>query len=63
MKENTRLMSGNEAIARGAWEAGVRAGAGYPGTPSTEILENLHKYDGVKCEWSVNEKVGLEVAL
>ena len=63
MKENTRLMSGNEAIARGAWEAGVRVGAGYPGTPSTEILENLRKYEGVECEWSVNEKVGLEVAL
>ena len=40
------LLSGNEAVARGAWEAGVKAGTGYPGTPSTEILENLHKYAG-----------------
>lgn len=57
------LMTGNEAIARGAWEAGVLLGAGYPGTPSTEILENLVKYDNVYAEWSTNEKVGLEVAI
>ena len=57
------LMSGNEAIALGAWEAGVTVGTGYPGTPSTEILENLTKYDGVYTEWSVNEKVALEVGL
>jgi len=56
------FLSGNEAIARGAYEAGVKVGAGYPGTPSTEILENLCKYPGVKTEWSINEKVGLEVA-
>jgi indolepyruvate ferredoxin oxidoreductase alpha subunit len=62
-KKNKTLMSGNEAIARGAWEAGVRAGTGYPGTPSTEILENLCRYDNVTCEWSVNEKVALEVGL
>jgi len=55
------LLSGNEAIARGAYEAGAKVGTGYPGTPSTEILENLSKYDGVNCEWSVNEKVALEV--
>jgi indolepyruvate ferredoxin oxidoreductase alpha subunit len=56
-------MSGNEAIARGAFEAGVTVGAGYPGTPSTEILENLVKYrPDVYCEWSPNEKVAFEVA-
>lgn len=59
----TRVLSGNEAIARGAWEAGVRVGAGYPGTPSTEILETLAQYPEVDCEWSTNEKVGLEVAV
>nr|BAL56833.1 hypothetical conserved protein [uncultured Acetothermia bacterium] len=56
-------MSGNEAIARGAWEAGVRVGCGYPGTPSTEILEALAQYPEVDCEWSTNEKVALEVAV
>jgi indolepyruvate ferredoxin oxidoreductase, alpha subunit len=58
-----RLLSGNEAIARGAWEAGVLVGAGYPGTPSTEILEALSALSGVHCEWSPNEKVALEVAV
>ena len=56
------LMSGNEAIARGAWEAGVVVGVGYPGTPSTEVLENLVRYDDVHCEWAPNEKVAAEVA-
>ncbi len=57
------LLSGNEAIARGAYEAGVTVGTGYPGTPSTEILENLVKYKPeVYCEWSPNEKVAFEVA-
>lgn len=56
------LLTGNEAIARGAWEGGVTAAFGYPGTPSTEILENLVRYDGVYCEWSPNEKVALEAA-
>lgn len=59
----TELMSGNAAIARGAYEAGVTVATGYPGTPSTEILENLVKYkDAVYCEWGPNEKVALEVA-
>ncbi|MBN1409249.1 MAG: indolepyruvate ferredoxin oxidoreductase subunit alpha [Spirochaetales bacterium] len=58
-----RLLSGNEAIARGAFEAGVTVGTGYPGTPSTEILENLTTYEGVYTEWSVNEKVALEVGI
>ena len=56
----SEMLSGNEAIARGAWEAGVRLAAAYPGTPSTEILENLAKYDDVYCEWSPNEKVAME---
>ncbi|MRR11899.1 indolepyruvate ferredoxin oxidoreductase subunit alpha, partial [bacterium] len=56
------LMSGNEAVARGAWEAGVMVGVGYPGTPSTEVLENLVRYEGVHCEWAPNEKVAAEVA-
>jgi indolepyruvate ferredoxin oxidoreductase, alpha subunit len=57
------LLSGDEAIARGAWEAGCRVAAAYPGTPSTEILESLSTYKDVYCEWSTNEKVALEVAL
>ena len=56
-------LSGNEAIALGAFEAGVRVASAYPGTPSTEILENLCKYEGVYSEWAPNEKVALEVAL
>ncbi|HVO67101.1 MAG TPA: indolepyruvate ferredoxin oxidoreductase subunit alpha [Syntrophales bacterium] len=57
------LMSGNESIARGAYEDGVRFASGYPGTPSTEIIENFAKYDGVYAEWSPNEKVALEVGI
>lgn len=57
------LLSGNEAIARGAWEAGCDAGFGYPGTPSTETLETFAKLPGVYAEWAVNEKVALENAL
>lgn len=60
---NKQLLSGDEAVARGAWEAGCEVAAAYPGTPSTEILENLATYPDVYCEWSVNEKVALEVAL
>jgi indolepyruvate ferredoxin oxidoreductase alpha subunit len=56
-------LSGNEALALGAYEAGVKVASGYPGTPSTEIMENLSKYEGVYTEWAPNEKVGLEVAL
>jgi len=56
------LLSGNEAIARGAYEAGVRFAAAYPGTPSTEILENIAKYEEIHAQWSPNEKVALEVA-
>ncbi len=56
------LMSGNEAVARAVWEAGTRVAAAYPGTPSTEILECLAGYPDLYTEWSVNEKVSLEVA-
>lgn len=57
------LMSGNEAIAQGAWEAGARIGVAYPGTPSTETLEAFAKKDGVYAEWAVNEKVAVEVGI
>ena len=60
--EENLWLSGNEAIALGAWAAGVQVASGYPGTPSTEIMENLSTYDGVHTEWAPNEKVGLEVA-
>jgi indolepyruvate ferredoxin oxidoreductase alpha subunit len=62
-KVNLRLLSGNEAIARGAYEAGVKVAAAYPGTPSTEILEYLAEYEGPHAEWAPNEKVAVEVAL
>lgn len=56
-----KLMTGNEAIARGAYEAGVKYASAYPGTPSTEILENIALYKGdIKAEWATNEKVALE---
>ena len=58
-----QFLSGNEAVARAAWDAGVRVAAAYPGTPSTEILEVLARFPDLYTEWSVNEKVSLEVAL
>ncbi len=60
MKE---LLSGNEAIARGAWEAGVVFASGYPGTPSTEILETFVKFPNIYAEWAPNEKVALDAAI
>lgn len=57
------LMLGNEAFARGAFEAGCKVSAAYPGTPSTEISENIVKYDEIYSEWSPNEKVAMEVAI
>ncbi|MBL8404208.1 MAG: 4Fe-4S dicluster domain-containing protein [Dechloromonas sp.] len=57
------LMSGNEAVARAVWEAGVKVAAAYPGTPSTEMLEVISTYPDIYAEWSVNEKVSLEVAI
>ncbi len=60
-----RAMMGNQAIARGAWEAGVRVAAAYPGTPSTEILESMSEYpaEQVCAQWSTNEKVACDVAI
>lgn len=58
-----KLLTGDEAIARGAYEAGVHFAAAYPGTPSTEILENLSKYEEICAEWAPNEKVALESAI
>lgn len=60
---NKTIMLGNEAIARGAFEAGVKVSSAYPGTPSTEISEYLAKYDEVYTEWAPNEKVAAEVAI
>ncbi|MBK5243743.1 MAG: indolepyruvate ferredoxin oxidoreductase subunit alpha [Eubacteriaceae bacterium] len=57
-----KLLTGNEAIARGAWEAGVKFATAYPGTPSTEILENVALYHDIVSEWAPNEKVALEAA-
>src|SRR4030067_1495761 len=62
MIEKKILLSGNEAIARGAYESGVRVASAYPGTPCTEILENLGRDEGVYAEWAPNEKVSVEVA-
>jgi len=56
------LLSGNEAIARGAYEAGIQIAAGYPGTPSSEVLENMTQYKEIYSEWSVNEKVAMDMA-
>jgi indolepyruvate ferredoxin oxidoreductase alpha subunit len=58
-----KLMSGNDAVALGAWEAGVAFATGYPGTPSTEVLERLAMYDEVDAHWSTNEKVAFEEAM
>ena len=64
MSNKRVIMLGNEAIARGAYEAGVKVSAAYPGTPSTEISENIIKYkDDIYSEWSPNEKVATEVAI
>ncbi|MFZ2950566.1 MAG: indolepyruvate ferredoxin oxidoreductase subunit alpha, partial [Desulfuromonadaceae bacterium] len=57
------ILSGNEAIARGAYEAGCLVACAYPGTPSTEILENTIKYKEIDSSWAPNEKVALEVAI
>ena len=56
-----QLMIGNEAIARGAYEAGATVATAYPGTPSTEIVSSFAKYDNVYAQWAPNEKVALEV--
>ena len=63
--KDVRPLTGNEAIARGAWEAGVRVAAAYPGTPSAEIMESLAGYPAtdLHAQWSTNEKVALDVAM
>jgi indolepyruvate ferredoxin oxidoreductase alpha subunit len=58
-----KLMLGNEAVARGAYEADVKVVSSYPGTPSTEITEEISRYDEIYSEWAPNEKVALEVAI
>ncbi|RQW02941.1 indolepyruvate ferredoxin oxidoreductase subunit alpha, partial [candidate division KSB1 bacterium] len=55
------ILSGNEAIARGFYEAGGHFASAYPGTPSTEILENIGQYDEIQAQWAPNEKIALEV--
>ena len=62
-KGKKAFLSGNAAIARGAWEAGIRFASAYPGTPSTEILEFLGKYDEVDAQWAVNEKTAMETVI
>ncbi|NTV29334.1 MAG: indolepyruvate ferredoxin oxidoreductase subunit alpha, partial [Candidatus Omnitrophica bacterium] len=62
VSSNIQFLSGDEALARGAWESGVSFAASYPGTPATEILEALVQYPEVNAQWSVNEKVAYEVA-
>jgi len=62
-KKEKRIMLGNEAFARGAWEAGVTVVSSYPGTPSTEVTESAATYDEIMVEWAPNEKVGVEVAM
>ncbi|VAW07107.1 Indolepyruvate oxidoreductase subunit IorA [hydrothermal vent metagenome] len=61
----THQMTGNEAFARAAWEAGVKVASAYPGTPSTEIMENMAHYPvgDIKAQWATNEKVALDVAI
>jgi indolepyruvate ferredoxin oxidoreductase alpha subunit len=63
VKNVKQLLSGNEAVARGAWEAGVAVASAYPGTPSTEILETFGRYPNVYAEWAPNEKVAVDVAV
>jgi indolepyruvate ferredoxin oxidoreductase alpha subunit len=58
-----KLLLGNQAVARGAWEAGCKVATAYPGTPSTEITENIAEYHEIYSEWSPNEKVALEVGI
>ncbi len=63
MAKMLKLLSGNEALAWGAYHAGVGVATAYPGTPSTEILESIARFDDIYAEWSTNEKVAMEVAL
>lgn len=58
-----KLMTGNEALVQGAWEAGVLVASAYPGTPSTEIIENMSARKEIYSEWAPNEKVAMEAAI
>ncbi|PKE31167.1 hypothetical protein CWS43_10875 [Rahnella sp. AA] len=59
-----KILTANDAVARGAFESGVKVATGYPGTPSTSIIDDIMRdYKDIYCEWSVNEKVALEVAM
>ena len=58
-----QLLSGNEALALGAYHAGISVAAAYPGTPSTEILEAVARFGDVRAEWSTNEKMAMEMGL
>lgn len=58
-----KLLTGDEAVARGLYESGVSFASAYPGTPSTEILENTAQYDEIYAEWAPNEKVAVEAAI
>ena len=60
---NKKILSGNEAVAHAAYANGINVVSSYPGTPSTEIMETLKKFPEIYAEWSVNEKVGMEVAI
>jgi indolepyruvate ferredoxin oxidoreductase alpha subunit len=63
MEKTLQLLSGNKALALGAYHSGVQVATAYPGTPSTEILENLARFKDIYAEWSTNEKVAMEVAM
>lgn len=63
MEENRKVLSGNQAIARGFYEAGGRIAASYPGSPTVEVLESIKEYPEIYAEFSTNEKVALEVAI
>ncbi len=63
MEKTLQLLSGNEALALGAYHSGVQVASAYPGTPSTEILENLARFKDIYAEWSTNEKVAMELAM
>ena len=61
--EGRALLSGNEAFARGAYEAGVVLAAAYPGTPSSEILQNVAQYKEIIADWATNEKTAFEICI
>ncbi len=63
MEKTLQLLSGNEALSLGAYHSGVQVATAYPGTPSTEILENLSRFTDIYAEWSTNEKVAMEVGM